>query len=177
MPRLVYNCFKGILLAIIFVFVWDMGFFLFRVMNLNQRMLLLTSSMVKTVQANNYMPEDMAQTYKTMLEDIGVTMNGSGGDETFIAGFNWNYDSHASLGKDKTNLNLGTNLHTKMSEPADYGDIMEVHVNAYVYQPFWSFATRGDTFTSTRDARAHQVALTYRYLVPCLHYTKQGVSK
>lgn len=198
MNRLVFNAFKAVMLAIIFVFVWDMGFFLFRTMNLHQRMLLVTGQMVSTVQANNYMPSEFwigtgdstnpNGVYASILKDIADTMNSG---DNFVLGYNINYSEKNSgfsvLPGTKDASVIDTYgrdvgqayLHTKMNTPAYYGDMMVVYLQVGVACPFWSMKTENNVFIATNEDSSHKkmysiVRLDYRYVVPCLHYVKQS---
>lgn len=173
MNRMVWCVFKAIALSIIFVFVWDMGFYLYRTFALNQRMEMLMSSLTKVVQENNYLPEQDMNLYKTLFENLSYSMNGdkskyTNNDETtgenyrFINGYTWNYDSSCA-GTDYTNkledvdatvTNVNGTPESRnilvrtMDKSACYGDIMAVYVAVNVNTPFWTF----DTTTSTFDA-------------------------
>lgn len=197
MNRLVFNAFKAVMLAIIFVFVWDMGFFLFRTMNLHQRMLLVTGQMVSTVQSNNYMPSEFwvgtdatnpNGVYASILKDIASTMNNG---DVFVLGYNINYTTNNSgftdLPGTKDVSDILTHgrtagqayFHGTMSTPAYYGDMMLVYVQVGVACPFWSMKTDHNVFIATNEDSSHKkmysvVRLDYRYVVPCLHYVKQS---
>ena len=173
MNRMVWCVFKAIALSIIFVFVWDMGFYLYRTFALNQRMEMLMSSLTKVVQENNYLPEQDMNLYKTLFQNIADSMNGdkskyTNNDETtgenyrFINGYTWNYSS-GSAGTAYTNTLEDVNatvtnvngtpesrniLVRTMDKSACYGDIMAVYVAVNVNTPFWTF----DNTTSTFDA-------------------------
>lgn len=173
MNRLVYSCFKAIMLSMILVFVLDMSFYMFRVMNLNQRMLLLMSSMVKTVEQNNYLPEGDKDTYKGLMISIANQMNTG---DTFIKGFNWNY-STANSGIDSLTGVPADKFRATMSTPANYGDIMVVFVEVGVYAPTWGYdyeQVNGDNQVRLNKKEGKLLDLSYRYVVPCLHYVKQG---
>ena len=173
MNRMVWCVFKAIALSIIFVFVWDMGFYLYRTFALNQRMEMLMSSLTKVVQENNYLPEQDMNLYKTLFENLSYSMNGdksqyldndedTGENYRFINGYTWNYDSSCA-GTDYTNAlqdvdatvtNVNGTPESRnilvrtMDKSACYGDIMAVYVAVNVNTPFWTF----DTTTTTFDA-------------------------
>ena len=189
MTRFVYNAFKAVILAIIFVFVWDMGFFLFKTLNLHQRMLLLTGQMVDTVEANNYMPADFwigtgtlsnpNGTYARIMDDIANTMNAG---DRFVVGYSINYGSGSNdsgfvdIGIDDISTapavrNDGKSyFHQTMETPAYYGDVMLVWMEIGVAPPKWGY-TGGDL---NKYDSSGCVKLAYRYVVPCLHYVKQA---
>ena len=173
MNRLVYNAFKAIMLTMIFTFVWDVGFYMFKALNMNQRMLLIMSSMVKTVESNNYLPVDSANTYKAILNNMQTTMNGSV-DKSFIYGWEWNYETdNSNISSDS--LGTGVRLHTKMNGSdlggVNYGDVMVVSVKVNVLPPTWIIG-RGNLYNKASTAEK-VIPFYYRYEVPCLHYVKQ----
>lgn len=201
MNRMVWCVFKAIALSIIFVFVWDMGFYLYRTFALNQRMEMLMSSLTKVVQENNYLPEQQAELYKTLFTNIADSMNGdktkydadsekTGSDYVFVNGFNWNYKSSsngttytrklddvdasvANISGGLVNRNI---LIRSMDKAACYGDIMAVYVSVNVNTPFWTFQPskdndRNNAKTWTRDVKYSNVTLDYLYYVPCMNYT------
>ena len=193
MTRLVYNAFKAVMFAIIFVFIWDMGFFLFKALNLHQRMLLLTGQMVDTVEANNYMPSDFWKgtgsdsnpngTYATLMKDIVSVMN-SGGDR-FIVGYSTNYSTNNSgyggpSGIDDISTapavrNDGKSyFHPTMSTPAYYGDVMLVWMEVGIAPPNWGYVYTNNQVSLEKSAPNRVIRLSYRYVVPCLHYVKQA---
>lgn len=178
MNRMVWCVFKAIALSIIFVFVWDMGFYLYRTFALNQRMEMLMSSLTKVVQENNYLPEQDMNLYKTLFENLSYSMNGdkskyldndedTGENYRFINGYTWNYD-YSCAGTDYTN-NLPdvdatvTNVNgtpesrnilvRTMDKSACYGDIMAVYVSVNVNTPFWTFDNTTSTFDSANNTQ------------------------
>lgn len=165
MNRMVWCVFKAIALSMIFVFVWDMGFYLYRTYALNQRMEMLMSSLTKVVQENNYLPENEKEVYDTLFRNIADMMNGdkskydndsekTGSDYQFVNGFQWNYakDSKGTINyankvddimADVTDVKGTSNnrniLVRSMDKSACYGDIMLVYVSVNVNTPFWTF--------------------------------------
>ena len=198
MNRMVWCVFKAIALSIIFVFVWDMGFYLYRTFALNQRMEMLMSSLTKVVQENNYLPE----------QDTGANYR-------FINGYTWNYSSgsagtaytNALQDVDATVTNVNGTPESRnilvrtMDKSACYGDIMAVYVSVNVNTPFWTFdnttstangdeeskggkyievayngkVSDGDGSRSVdhwhRNLKYSTVTLDYLYYVPCMNYT------
>lgn len=170
MNRMVWCVFKAIALSMIFVFVWDMGFYLYRTYALNQRMEMLMSSLTKVVQENNYLPANEAEVYKTLFTNIADMMNGdkskydedsekTGSDYQFVNGFQWNYASNSKgtvnyankvddINADVTDVRGTTKnrniLVRSMDKSACYGDIMLVYVSVNVNTPFWTFQTGKD---------------------------------
>lgn len=173
MNRLVFSVFKTIAFAMIFVFVWDMAFYLYRVSSLNQRMENIMTSMQKVVMENNCMPEEDAKMYYQLLVNMASDFNGgsfaNNGTGEFVARIGWNFSENArdSRGNlldssnsplqvtgDRATYNASTGrwstrsvnlLHHKMGEVGAYGDIQTVQVRVMVYQPFWGFGTGGGT--------------------------------
>lgn len=122
MHKLVYNVFKTIMLSIIFIFVFDIVFYMYRVSSLNARMESVSTSMKKVVMENNYLPSEVADTYSEIfakmicdyngavyspgmsnneLRMTSMTGQGVVNTSAFIAGMNWNYHTNA------VNANLG----------------------------------------------------------------------
>lgn len=190
MHRLVATVFKALMAAMIFVFVWDIGFYLFRAFSLNQRMESIMTSMQKVVMENNYLPEGDYNMYVAILKQLAEDMNGDGSaDDIFINGFtiNFNHDATDTLdtlkatkytleGGKKSNQNI---LKKKMSVPASYGDVMVVQCSVNINMPVWNWGAQSPTadYTYTgQDSRDwnrvgyQTTTFTYTYYVPCLKY-------
>lgn len=167
MNRLVYSVFKAIMMAIIFVFVFDMAFYLYRAISLNSRMQSISTSLQKVVMENNYLPSETATMYQHLFGQLVVDFNGGsysiGADgslnlndsdinDNFISGMHWNYKTNAT-GISGTNEETKvyryngttftpTNIPlvvTKMEKAADYGQVMIVQLRVGVYQPLWGW--------------------------------------
>lgn len=171
MHRIVANCFKGIAFAIIFVIVWDLGFYLWRANALNQRMESIAVSMQEVVSKNNYLPEGDREMFKSILNSIKDDMNVS---DTFINFFDWNYNATCAFDSSTLQSNLGSNkLIKKMKYPASYGDVMVIELRVSLNATYWtqvntgSRGNSGDTFVNKNTG----IVFTYTYLVPCLKYT------
>lgn len=169
MHRIVANCFKSIAFAIIFVIVWDVCFYLWRVNALNQRMESIGVSMQEVVSKNNYLPDGDMNMFKSLLLSICDDMNGS---DDFIKGINWNYN-HSSNYQPKILDSDGNNIvRYTMANPADYGDVMVIELQVGVNSTVWtqkdvgSKGNSADTFV--KDVNG--IVLTYTYMVPCLKY-------
>ena len=163
MNRLVYSVFKTIAFAMIFVFVFDIGFYLYRVASLNQRIESLMTSMQKVVMENNCLPYEDAVLYQKMLYNMAADFNGepftntgsqSDMNNMFIKKLDWNNTHNAVIGGSALNI-TGRRatytssgwvdrdvqiVHRQMSEVGAYGDIHTLQVRALVYMPFWGFA-------------------------------------
>lgn len=167
MNRLVYSVFKAIMMAIIFVFVFDMAFYLYRAISLNSRMQSISTSLQKVVMENNYLPSETATMYQHLFGQLIVDFNGGsysiGADgslnlndsdinNNFISGMHWNYKDGATgiSGMSETTKVYRYNGSTftptdiplvidKMSSPADYGQVMTVQLRVGVYQPLWGW--------------------------------------
>lgn len=120
MNRLVYSVFKAIMMAIIFVFVFDMAFYLYRAISLNSRMQSISTSLQKVVMENNYLPSETANMYGQLFAQLVTDFNGyrnpdsdiwedyyawedgklvsHDGDinNNFISGMHWNYKTGAT---------------------------------------------------------------------------------
>lgn len=169
MNRLVYSVFKAIMVAIIFVFVFDMTFYLYRAISLNSRMQSISTSLQKVVMENNYLPSETATMYQHLFgqliadfnggsyrieADGSLNLNDSDTNNNFISGMHWNYiDSATGIpGMSETTKVYRYNNSTftpidiplvidKMSSPADYGQVMIVQLRVGVYQPLWGWNT------------------------------------
>lgn len=112
MNKLVYSVFKAIALSIIFVFIFDMAFYLYRAVSLNARMESISTSLKKVVMDNNYLPSEDAKLYANILGQMVADFNGctytigtdgkltfandTDPNDNFISGMHWNYGSNAS---------------------------------------------------------------------------------
>lgn len=125
MNKLVYTVFKTIALSIIFIFLFDIIFYMYRVTALNARMESMSTSMKKVVMENNYLPSEMADTYSEIIKHMicdfnnvnyrqgmtnaelitgvangGNDVDGHNGNSVnsaaFISGFHWNYNTPAT---------------------------------------------------------------------------------
>lgn len=169
MNRLVYSVFKAIMMAIIFVFVFDMAFYLYRAISLNSRMQSISTSLQKVVMENNYLPSETATMYQHLFgqliadfnggsysigADGSLNLNDSDINNNFISGMHWNYKNSATgiSGMSETTKVYRYNGSTftptdiplvidKMSSPADYGQVMIVQLRVGVYQPLWGWST------------------------------------
>lgn len=173
MHRIVANCFKGIAFAIIFVIVWDLGFYLWRANALNQRMESIAVAMQEVVSKNNYLPKGDAEMFKSVLTEIQNDMNIS---DVFINAMDWNYKDSSVFNSSTLNSNLGNSgnkLIRQMNCPADYGDVMVIELKVSVNASFWNqvdTATKGNS-SETFVPNKRGIVFTYTYLVPCLKYT------
>ena len=110
MNKLVYSVFKAIALSIIFVFIFDMAFYLYRAVSLNARMESISTSLKKVVMDNNYLPSEDAKLYANILGQMVADFNGCtytiGADgkltftdadssDNFISGMHWNFGTDA----------------------------------------------------------------------------------
>lgn len=206
MNRLVYSVFKAIMMAIIFVFVFDMAFYLYRAISLNSRMQSISTSLQKVVMENNYLPSETATMYQHLFGQLIVDFNGGsysiGADgslslndsdinNNFISGMHWNYENCATgaSGMSETtkvyrytgSTFIPTDIPlvvTKMSDPADYGQVMIVQLRVGVYQPLWGwnvangeYKYNGEDGTKwVRNATGASTEFVYNYYVPCLQY-------
>lgn len=194
MNRFVFNIFKTIMFAMIFVFVWDIGFYLYRVTNLNQRMNSLMTSMQKVVMENNYLPESAYNTYEALFTQIADSYNNNGDTArgVFINGFRINYkhESERNITLNATRNGVSSNIVRKQMDEAhkgSYGDVMIVDVEVSVNAPVWDFTTSNNLGQTTVDGgergaaawqndgssaelEPYEVTLNYTYYVPCMKY-------
>lgn len=200
MERVVYSCFKAILISILLIFAFEIIGYLYKCMVLNSKMNVLMQSVQTTVAENNYLPSENYNTYKTLLTIIVNEMNGQSGSTLvdkipgqhwFIdaATFNYTTDAINTAGTVQAIRNGSTInvLQKKMNTPAAYGDVMVVQARVIVEQPSWGFTTNannnGDSFVNGQDgatitrgiAAGGHVPTTefvYTFYVPCLNFKK-----
>ncbi|MBR4313891.1 MAG: hypothetical protein IKP66_03170 [Lachnospiraceae bacterium] len=190
MHRLVLTVFRTIFLSLIFIFVFDIGFYVYRAFSVNQRMESIMTSMQKVVMENNYLPDADYQMYKAIFLQLEHDMNNG---DTFIEGIGLNYTQDAAGAGILTSLTAtdvvsGTNrdlLVKRMNKPARYGDVMIVQSAVRIRQPIWGFGTATNNYLTDTDYfskgtrpdarnwnRVGYSATTffYTYYVPCLKY-------
>lgn len=165
MNKLVYSVFKTIAFAMIFVFVWDLGFYLFRVAILNQRMDNIMTSLQKVVTENNYLPSESAEVFKQMLYAMATDFNSgrtftnanNAQNEDFIEALGWNVGQNATVTSGMETLTANRSywqsggwhqrsvriLHKNMGEVGSYGDVQTIQLYVKVVMPFWGFSTSG----------------------------------
>ena len=114
MNKFVFNIFKTLLFSIIFIFVVDMVFYMYRALSLNQKMNSIMTSMQKVVMENNYLTERDATTYTAIFNQLIDDYNGRGNgyagartgeertatwseDGGFINSIRWNYGTDAAI--------------------------------------------------------------------------------
>lgn len=194
MNKFVASVFKAIMFSMIFVFVWDTAFYLYRVLSINQRIESLMNSMQKVIMENDYLPYDTAVTYQKLLYQMADDYNiGSGYNirnasswsnssawtdtsvsMPFVLAMDWNYLDDAvgtfpsitvSDGVTTTNV-----LRLRMGSPADYGDVMIAQLRVVVAQPMWEFIGSHDDARTWAHNSPATSTLTYTYYVPCLKY-------
>ena len=187
MHRIVVTAFKAVAYAMIFVIIWSVVFYLFRVFALNSKLETIMVSMRQDVSQNNYLTEDRYEMYKTMLLDVANEMNNG---DTFVVGYNLNYakgDKSNACVSDDTPSNMGlhytsdgykmsgaTNSPTyslNLAKPAACGDVAVIELQVGFNALSWRYDT-------TEQAAADELKLTddivntisYTYQVPCLKY-------
>lgn len=194
MTKFTYAVFKAIIVSMLFVFIWDTAFYLYRVLSLNQRVESLMASMQRVIMENDYLPHDTAVTYQTLLYKMADDYNiGSGYDirnasswtassgysaqsvsMPFILAMDWNYSDNAVGTFPSITVNDGAVTHDvlrlKMGTPADYGDIMVLQFRVVVAQPMWEFIGTHDDASTWQHRTPATSILTYTYYVPCLKY-------
>ena len=159
MNRFVYTVFKAIALSMIFVFVWDLGFYLYRAISLNNRVENIISSMERTISENNYMPASDSKLYRAMFQSLGADFNGGDTDTNkFVRSVAVNsstggYPSASNAYLVGTTLtdsdmneslkNTGVAIRGDISYPANYGDIMALDVKVEIVVPIWGFGSSG----------------------------------
>lgn len=172
MNKLVMTAFKAIAYSIIFVVIFSVVFYLYRVYSLNQRIEALMVTMQQEVSKNNYLPEDTYEMYEGMLINIADTMNGAN-KGSFIRGYNINYRRDCDFVPP-----AGSSLHysKRLDTPADYGDVaiieLTVTINAvnWFYDPNADGSANSVQINETGEGGRGSITMTYTYQVPCLRY-------
>ena len=189
MYKLVYTVFKTIFLSMMLIFVFDIGFYMYRALSVNQRMESLMTSMQKIVIENNYLPEQDFAMYESIFQQLSDDMNNG---DVFITGIGMNYNTNAQgsgvlehlYSTDDTRGTVDDLLVKKMDKPAQYGDVMICQARVQIAQPVWGFGTAktgyadtayhdydGEDSTKWNRVGYRTVTLYYTYYVPCLNYT------
>lgn len=185
MNRLVASVFKALMIAIIGVFVFDIVFYVYRAVSLNQRMESVMTSMQKTVMENNYLPEGDYKMYEAIFRQMATDMNKG---DVFINGFSINYNrpDRGSLSEIRATRYTQTGsevteniLKRQMSTPANYGDVMCIEVSVNINMPIWNWgnASPESEYVYSGQAAPEWDRVGYRtntfkytYYVPCLKY-------
>lgn len=193
MNKMVYAVFKAIMMSMLFIFVWDMVFYLYRAISLNQRVENLMTSVQKVIMENNYLPQETAKMYQSLFyqmaadynmeegDSYSFTGNGTdffaGNNNAFVLAMDWNYLDNAVLPDGRTGRDyLGVtssniSVHDKMSEVGDYGDVTVVQFRVIVAQPMYEFVgNHQDAESWTRDSRGATTEFDFTYFVPNLKY-------
>ncbi len=194
MHKLVYASFKAIFLSMMFIFLFDMTFYLFRAFSINQRMETIMTSMQKVVMDNNYLPEGEYIMYRKMFEQLAHDMNRG---DTFITGMGTNFNRPAdgpTMDYFRTHQDLATGsysdrLRFQTNKPAEYGDVMVVQTKVQIAQPIWGFSSADMVDPNTEYTAAvpnyagqdstywhrlgyRRTTIYYNYYVPCLKFQK-----
>lgn len=187
MHRIVVTAFKAVAYAMIFVIIWSVVFYLFRVFALNSKLETIMVSMRQDVSQNNYLTEDRYEMYKTMLLDVANEMNNG---DTFVVGYNLNYakgdksnacvsaDTPSNMGlhytSDGYKMSGATNSPTyslNLANPAACGDVAVIELQVGFNAISWRYDTAeqaaADELKLTDDIVN---TITYTYQVPCLKY-------
>lgn len=169
MNKIVINAFKAIAFSMIFVIVWDVAFYMFKVYSLNQKMESVLTTMQQEVSINNYLPEGAYTMYESVLKGIATDMNGSDADK-FVLGYNINYGHECSL---DTSGVSGLTFSRDMQSVGDYGDVAIIELKVTVNSTLlWYNASSSSASADRVEDRDSSVkVLTYIYQVPCLRYT------
>ena len=185
MAKLTYTVFKTIMLAMIFVFVFDMGMYLYRTASLTQRMQNIMTSMQRVVQENNGLSPENYAVYEDMFIELADSYNqGKHGNnsDVFINGYWINFNNKAKDTATMNDMTAASGTILKMNNTANmanYGDVIVVQVGVSINQPNWNFtsATSNSSQYFQNDRTSAGIAspeheLWYTYYVPCLKYTQ-----
>lgn len=167
MDKMVVTVFKAVALAIIFVVVWSVGFYLYRAYALNQKMEYIMTVISQDVSRNNYLTADSYDMVSNLLLGIQADMNG--GSE-FVQGFRINY-AHACEDINKPSVSQpGYNY--MLNTPANYGDIAVIELSVTINAVDLFYDTNADGAANELQIGADGVPLDFTYVsqVPCLRY-------
>ena len=178
MTSLVSNVFKAIFMATLFVIIWDIGFYLFRVTALNHKIEAVMTTMQQEVTRNNYLPEEEYNMYSSILSGIGRDMNGVNAvsslpHEVFVEGMQLNYDHdpyYITTQQINQLMSSGLTISKKLDTPAAYGDVQLIELNVFVHPPTWRLVDLNGAHNQTQRDIAGTKRFTYTYQVPCLRY-------
>ena len=76
MDRFVLNVFKGIMISMIMIFLFDMLSYLYRAVSVDQRMLNIMTGMQRVVMENNYLPEESEEAFAEIFTNLARSYNG-----------------------------------------------------------------------------------------------------
>lgn len=187
MERLVWGVFKAIILSMIFMVVWQLGFYLYNVATLDQRMSNIMVSLEKTVSENNYLPHEEAEMYSNIInamQNSFMQNTSTNGYTGFIAGWNWNcsdggnYQAFApNAAICPTNTTGGGTGAYDMSIPMNYGSVACIHIGFQINAPWVGFGSATETVRTGGNAsewhvESLQTNIAYTSYVPCLKYRK-----
>lgn len=169
MHNMVFKVFKTIAFAIIFVFVFDIAFYIYRFASFNTKVENITTSLQKVVMENNYLPSEQAELFKAMFYNMMADYNAptradrtgyhfnsatnavpfNNANNAFVLFCDWNYRDAAVFPSGTAPINVVDNpghsiVHQQMGiagsgTVGDYGDIMIVQVRFILAQPMWNF--------------------------------------
>ena len=167
--RFVWNVFKVIGLSIVLVFVLDMVFYLYKAVNLNQRVETVCSSMQKVIMENNFIPANEKQVFDGLFDQAQTQMNGGGTDNFFLS-YAWNYNTTPS--STPTITVGGENIvEGDLDTAGKMGHVKYLRVEIRVRPPFWNIGLRqSQTEKLDKNVSTNDLTWVYDYLVPCLKY-------
>lgn len=166
MHRIVANCFKAIAYAMIFIIVWDVGFYIWRVNSFNNRMESIMVSMQEVVSKNNYLPQSEHDMFKVIFTTLRSDFDAQG---DFIESMWLNYGEESSYKPTISVSDKGNIARYRLQYPASYGDVMIIQAKVTVKAPYWGFVG-GSTSADSLQRRYTTIDLDYTYIVPCLKY-------
>jgi hypothetical protein len=152
MEKLVSTTFKILILSMLFMFLLDTSLLLVEIISIHTKVSNLTGIMQTEVARNNYMPDEMADTFVEFLEDIAK-------NSTIM-----------------TERDVDTNFYSSLtaSDAGDYGDILDLNVYMTIHPSFAYYNPKrtATDMTWLKKGTPLDITLKYEYKVPCLRYLK-----
>ena len=152
MEKLVSTTFKILILSMLFMFLLDTSLLLVEIISIHTKVANLTGIMQTEVARNNYMPDEMADTFTDFLEEIAQNSNIMEPSD------------------------VDTNFYSQLSasDAGDYGDILDLNVYMTIHPAFAYYNPRRTEADKTWLKRGSplDITLKYEYKVPCLRYLK-----
>lgn len=163
MHRIVYNVSKTIILSVVFVIIWSLVFYLYRVSVLNDKIESIATYMQYDISSSNYLTEDAEELYQGLFDEIKADMNS--GDE-FVQDIRINYGNDCVYEPNSSSLNYSEDLKV----PANYGDVAILEITVDISAVTWFY-------DGSKEGKANQAqqtfvdrTFTYVYQIPCLRY-------
>lgn len=151
MEKIVSITFKTLALSMLFMFLLDTSLLVVEIISIHSKVSNMTGTMQTELARNNYMPENMAETFTEFLVDIA--------------------DSSSIMTED----DVSTNFSSLTADNAkEYGEIQDLEVSMTLHPAFAYYNPKrtpeNQSFLMRNDPI--EMKLEYNYKVPCLRYLK-----